>query len=86
MKKNGLSRCDGDFLGREELVTDLAFDDFAQGDISVVKARSDLDHGTMPLGELTHALRDNIDQNLLVRDQFDSFIKKGCGHIYGKKE
>ena len=63
-----------------ELVAELAFDDFLEGDIGEAHAADDVDHGLVAGIELAHALGDDIDEQGHTRDFFGGFVNKVAHH------
>ena len=65
----------------ERFVSELARDDFLEGDVSEGSARTHFHHGPMSQAELTHSLGDDIDQELLIGDDLGCFLKELSRHI-----
>jgi hypothetical protein len=66
---------------RHQLESELAVDDLAQSDVGEGRTRRRLDERTMTLAQLSHSTRDDVDQELLVRDYFAGFLEELRGHI-----
>src|SRR6266404_1300114 len=65
----------------DRFVGELAGDDLLERNVGEGSARTYLHHRPMSQTELTHALGDNVDQELLIWDDLGCFLKELSRHI-----
>src|SRR5712691_4659882 len=79
LKRDGNSGAVRGILNR--FVGELTGDDFLERNVGEGSARTYLHHRPMSQTELTHALGDNVDQELLIGDDLGCFLKELSRHI-----
>src|SRR6266849_4873502 len=79
LKRDGNSGAVRGILDR--FVGELAGDDFLERNVGERSARTYLHHRPMSQTELTHALGDNVDQELLIWDDLGCFLEELSRHI-----
>ncbi len=79
LKRDGNSGAVRGILNR--FVGELTGDDFLERNVGEGSARTYLHHRPMSQTELTHALGDNVDQELLIWDDLGCFLEELSRHI-----
>ena len=62
-------------------MSELTGDDFLESDIGERHARRRFHHRPMPQTELANALRDNVDQDLLIWNNLSCFLEELSRHM-----